>query len=374
MAISLTAEQSRACEDIIGWFDSTDHEDEPREFKLGGLAGSGKSTLMKYLMPRLPDGTVFATLTGKAASVLRSKGVPGVTLHSVFYKCNPGPPLTFTAVPEHELKKIPLLVVDEASMISQSLYDDITRHGFPVLWVGDHGQLPPIGDDPGLMLPANLDARLETIHRQALNSPIIRAAHRFRNGDFTNYPDEETEFGVFRTTTYANPSWLSAALAEAGTQVICATNRQRVSINDSIRQALDRHAVLAPGDRIICLRNNPEHGLFNGTICEVLQLGRTDGTITRTEVLPEGETTPIIVPVWMDGFGREKLPEEPRRGYFSKTAIPFDYAYAVTCHKFQGSQARNVLVAEVISPLWDRRRWLYTSCTRAEHSLTWVHP
>ena len=48
-------------------------------------------------------------------------------------------------------------------------------------------------------------------------------------------------------------------------------------------------------------------------------------------------------------------------------ANEFDFGYAVTCHKFQGSQAESVLVYDD-SFMWDEqmhRRWSYTSVTRA---------
>ena len=66
-------------------------------------------------------------------------------------------------------------------------------------------------------------------------------------------------------------------------------------------------------------------------------------------------------------FGAEKtLSSAPR-----KLAL-FDWGYAITCHKSQGSQAEKVLVIEEGWPTEPdmRKRWAYTAVTRAERELT----
>ena len=57
-----------------------------QEFRLGGLAGTGKSTIVLHLHKALPNFAVCA-FTGKAANVLRQKGVlTASTIHSLIYK------------------------------------------------------------------------------------------------------------------------------------------------------------------------------------------------------------------------------------------------------------------------------------------------
>lgn len=73
---------------------------------------------------------------------------------------------------------ISIIIVDEASMLDHLTNIDLRRYKVPILYVGDHGQLQPIGTDPGLM--ANPNFRLEQIHRQAWGNPIIRLAAAFR--------------------------------------------------------------------------------------------------------------------------------------------------------------------------------------------------
>ena len=52
---------------------------------LGGLAGTGKTTLIRSLLPHLPY-PVVAAYTGKADEVLRRKSVPASTIHGLIYQ------------------------------------------------------------------------------------------------------------------------------------------------------------------------------------------------------------------------------------------------------------------------------------------------
>ena len=61
-------------------------------------------------------------------------------------------------------------------------------------------------------------------------------------------------------------------------------------------------------------------------------------------------------------------------GYGEIIPKEFTYAYAITCHKSQGSEWNKVLVLEESFP-FDKKehiRWLYTACTRASEKLVLV--
>ncbi|MDO8604913.1 MAG: AAA family ATPase, partial [Phaeospirillum sp.] len=83
--------QARAIAAIRDWFQN--RSDEQPVFRLFGFAGTGKSTVLKFaledlgLAPHAEDrpGVVTATFTGKAALVLRRKGTPARTIHSLIY-------------------------------------------------------------------------------------------------------------------------------------------------------------------------------------------------------------------------------------------------------------------------------------------------
>src|SRR5262249_51881549 len=74
-AVVLTREQQKAVNYLAAGRD---------EKSLGGLAGSAKTTVAAPLHQRLPDFVVCCP-TKKAASVLRKKGAPAVTVHAAIY-------------------------------------------------------------------------------------------------------------------------------------------------------------------------------------------------------------------------------------------------------------------------------------------------
>lgn len=372
--MQLDPQQLEVRDAIMAWYAAWKIKQEKQEFRLGGLAGVGKSFLVsKLLRDGFPPETRVATISGKAANVLRNKGVgQAQTIHSLFYEVEPGSsPPVFHPIPWQAMKEsIPLLIVDEASMVPTPIYRDIIRCGFPVLWVGDHGQLPPVGDDAGLMNPELLDASLETIHRQAAGSPIIRFAHAVRTEPTAPKPEPP----LLRYMRYADPWAVEAADPANDWQVVVGKNATRAWFNQHAREARGFANPICVGDRMICLRNNTDVGLYNGTMCVVTAIGDDVADRVFVNLTTDGGVEMVGVPIWKGGLGTERLPEEPWPYFFKEQAMPFDYSYAVTAHKMQGSSAQNVVA--VLESCWhdDRRRWTYTAATRAEQKLLWVRP
>lgn len=77
-----TASQAAALDAVIEWYRNPNNS---REFYLAGYAGTGKTTLARIALERLGVRFAAATLTGKAAHVLRRRGVPAGTIHSLIY-------------------------------------------------------------------------------------------------------------------------------------------------------------------------------------------------------------------------------------------------------------------------------------------------
>ena len=88
--------QAAAIREIKDWFENRTAEQQV--FRMFGYAGSGKSTVLRFALDELGlsphqgerdggcvPGVVTATFTGKAAYVLRSKGTPARTIHSLIY-------------------------------------------------------------------------------------------------------------------------------------------------------------------------------------------------------------------------------------------------------------------------------------------------
>ena len=83
-------------------------------------------------------------ISGKAANVLRKKGISNAaTIHSLIYK----PHLSFGEVYWDLAESVPCsgFIVDEASMVSSDIFEDLQSFGIPIIFVGDHGQLEPSG-------------------------------------------------------------------------------------------------------------------------------------------------------------------------------------------------------------------------------------
>ena len=324
------------------------------QITLGGYAGTGKTTLINYLTKFYPNFGVCA-YTGKAANVLRKKGIHAAsTIHSRIYK-----PFFENGVVYFDLNPEPGcegFIVDEASMVSEEIYEDLKSFQLPMVFVGDHGQLEPVDSNFNLMLAP--DYRLEEIHRNA--GPIAKFAEHLRNGLNCRGFKEEGSSVEFIPT-------LSDQVLTEVDQVICAYNATRVSINTQIRNALGHTGVLNVGERVMCLKNNRTQGLFNGMQGRVVDLYRGP----RGRKLMDFEFDGFIysgVPYEEDQFGKEKY--KIKHGG-ADSPNPFDYAYCVTCHKSQGDEWENVLVIEQRCKKWSHRRWAYTAASRARTKLRW---
>jgi exodeoxyribonuclease-5 len=339
---------------------------------LGGYAGTGKSTLIKSLVKRVPGVAVCAP-TGKAADVLRRKGIHDAsTIHGLIYR-----PIE-TEVFDEKLKRRVMqvsfehvggivlsgIIVDEASMVGRQVYEDLLRFQLPVVFIGDHGQLEPV-ESSNFNLMADPQYRLETIHRNA--GEIARFADHLRQGrrsdGFRREAGGQVELVTARQIGVEN-------LPLKTDQMICAFNKTRVKVNGIIRDALGREGPLpGVGERVMCLRNDRQHGVFNG------QQGVVTRLDSRTlDFEAEGEVHQGI-PYHPDQFGKEStLPRDAHdEGQSRDGRIPFDYAYCITCHKSQGDEFDSVLVLEERCRHWDHNRWAYSAATRAREKLYWAN-
>jgi exodeoxyribonuclease-5 len=350
--VSLSDEQSKILDQLL------DGRRQHRVQTLGGLAGTGKTTLLATLAHELP-GWQPCAFTGRAAHVMRTKGIDDArTIHSVIYtpEEQEDGTVTFRLRPRYELADIDGFLVDEASMVSKQLHRDMLSFGKPIIFLGDHGQLPPVGDDVYLM--EDPDYRLEEIHRNA--GPIAHFAGHLRRGGAAQSFQAEGAVTVVSTKDIDDED-----LPGAG-QVVCVFNKTRVAINNSIRKQLGHAELLEPGDRVICLRNNRRAGLFNGMTGTVEDVHPVYDTMTFTE------DTGDVHEVTFDPatFGQERYaidfnPEAPH---------PFDYSWAITCHRAQGGEWEKVTVVEQRCGKWDHERWAYTAASRAKTELVWVTP
>lgn len=380
----LSTDQAAALTAIGKWLKSQNEQ----YLTLGGYAGTGKTTLMAMLRQILhtnrPEMKVaFAAYTGKAALVLKKRLKEAKilqakdsvsTLHSLMYNRKERKDGGVYWEKREEIK-CDLLIIDEASMVNEDIWQDALSFAKPILAVGDHGQLPPINSDFNLMAEPAL--RLDKIWRQAADSPIIQLATLARTTG--NIPIGDYSYTVRKLdrTNSETGDVIEEILHshDNDTMVLCGYNNTRLRLNSHVRQLKGFESPdPTRNDVVVCLRNNHESGLVNG------QLGIID-TITPANDDKEGIWWYMVANFdgqRFEGFTpREQfntpitMSRTPKRDKGDQIGL-FDFGYGLTVHKAQGSQARRVLVFEErFSQMSeaDWRRWLYTAVTRAEEEL-----
>ena len=397
---TLSAEQRDVLHQICKW-----HELGGELLTLGGYAGVGKSTLISVLAGHLRNEDVaFCAFTGKATQVLRRKfreaNVPVgkrdiQTIHALMYE--PIVDKKTGSVIEWEKKTSldkELIVVDEASMLDKTLFDDLSSYGIPMLAVGDHGQLPPVSGNFNLMEKPML--RLETIHRQAEGSPILAlSAFVRRTGQVprTHFCDDSLAIQVLppdALTDVVFSLFSGKGVRYDDVGLLAYTNAERIELNDLARTARwGRDIDVRPlvGDQLICLRN-AENSIFNGMRGTLLSLDTGYETKNHYwgKVLFEDDEIMVEGPICKAQFGREGTIKDFDE-YFRLTGqrvrswqamgLLMDWGYALTVHKAQGSSFDHVVL--VNEPprhmsLDMKKRAVYTAVTRAARYLAVLQP
>jgi len=355
-------------------------------FRLFGYAGTGKTTLARELAAEVKGSVLYATFTGKAALVLRSKGCDGAsTIHSLIYKCEQDPTTgerTFVLNDESALHQAALLIIDEVSMVGEDLAKDLLSFDKRILVLGDPAQLPPI-DSEGYFIAAEPDVMLDEVHRQAADNPIIRMSMDIRAGRWLE-PGTYGESLVLKRGP-ANRDRISELVMQAD-QVICGMNKTRTGMNARIRQLKGIGIEGKPydpvvGDKLICLRNVHQEGLLNGSMWNLaeVELQQNGKSARGNDRIPTWEMaidsldedrerqSVSVFPHFFRGTERDLHWKVRRESH------EFTFGWAITCHKSQGSQwSRPLVVNEAGVFREHRRNWLYTAITRAEHSITVV--
>ncbi len=383
---NLSPDQAKVVDQLVSWL-----KNHPAQYiTVGGYAGTGKTTLVSILRTLIKElypkhRIAFACYTGKASQVLKQK----LTAQNALYPndfCGTIHSLIYTAVTDEDgkiltWKKNPelpydLIIIDEASMVTSDIWKDLSTYGLPMIAVGDHGQLPPIDSQFNLM--DNPQLRLETIHRQAEGNPIIEVATIARQTGqipFKNFNNHVRKVDRnIEDTTELFQQWLLPHSKD--TLVLCARNKTRIALNKHIRELLGFTSETPQvGETVICLKNNYETSggpIYNGML----------GTIKRIEpkyifwhdvdIEFHDESRLFSGNISQPQFNQEKVLEKVKGLHYTRIGDRFDFGYALTVHKAQGSQAKTVVVYEEYAPYMtdeEWRRWLYTAVTRASERL-----
>ena len=380
--IKLSPEQDLAVRSILKWIKKGD----PQLLTLGGYAGTGKTTLIAYLRKALhqlyPNYKVaFCSYTGKASLILKNsliernvllKNDSVSTIHSLIYTPIIDDENRIIGWQRKEKLNVDLIIIDEASMVDRKILSDILSYGLSILAVGDHGQLPPINGSFNLMKKPDL--RLEKIFRQNKDNPIIDVSILARTKG--EIPIKRFSDTVIKYSRYDNDdmseinelldSWNEETL------ILCGYNWTRVRLNKYIRSVLGFDSPTPEvGDKVICLRNNHQKGIYNGMTGIIQSIESFDEKWFSASILMEDGFV-FSGLILKKQFNALRPFNQTNDRKLTLGGDLFDFGYAMTVHKAQGSQANRVVLFEerfkkMDDDIW--KRWLYTGVTRAINEL-----
>ena len=262
---------------------------------LRGSAGTGKTSLagaMVRTLHRLGQKLILMAPTGRAAKMFSlNSGLPAYTIHRRIYREKAYQGLDGRFELNHNRYRNMLFVVDEASMVSNipsgdssfgsgSLLDDLMQYVYSgdncrLLLIGDHAQLPPVGESEAPALSSGVvgsygmkvyQCQLNEVVRQETNSGILYNATYIRQ---LITHDMATELPKIRFRDFVDIEQmpgnelidsLETSYSRAGideTIVITRSNKRANVYNQGIRNMIfDCEETLSPGDMLMIVRNN----------------------------------------------------------------------------------------------------------------------
>ncbi len=275
---------------------------------------------------------------------------------------------------------IRLIILDEGSMVGEEMAGDLLDFEIPVLVMGDPGQLPPVGDNPGFF-NRTPDAFLTEVHRQAQDNPIIYIATQVRKGLRCDFGDYDGLAKIIRPKEDVYTYDLSR-----DAQILCGTHKRRFIITSKLRRSAGyRSNAPQEGEPLIMCKNSKEFpNLVNGMQCFAARDhdDLEDGSARfLLELIDEEDKRRRLFAVQSYFEAHEKRDKDfytaSKQANF-KAKIKdhhVDFGWAITCHKSQGSQWDEVIVhdeSHVFREASDQ--WLYTAVTRAAERLIIIAP
>lgn len=386
--MELGSEQVFAMYDAENWW----HKSNDQIFEIMGPAGSGKTTIILYLVERLGltlDQVLFVAFMGKAAMVMAQKNLPAKTIHSTIYEYEKeivrengkivmnsnGRPKTqlVKKLKDHIPHKIKLIVVDEGGLVNEELGRDLASFGVPIIALGDPNQLPPVFGKCFFFEHPNVV--LTKVMRQAEGNPIIWLSQEAIQG-------HKLQKGIYGNSAVIGKSDLNEYIFSQADTVLTFSNKLRYDVNMLFREQFKKIKRLdtpVVGEKVVCRKNNwgkcidDNIYLTNGTtgFIDYVDISKFDGTKFKMDFMPDFSITPFknLTVNYKALFAK---PTDEDVGY-DFTTDKFEFGYAITTHMSQGSQFNKPLfLVEDCIPSSIRKNILYTGITRAVDRITIV--
>lgn len=388
MALKITKEmlnegQKHALVKVVAWYRSRigkDRYNTKPYFFLAGYAGTGKTTVASLAVEScvLPHQAVYIAPTGKAASRLRKKGCKGaMTFHQFLYVLatdgseDEDSDLEFSIRGALKGERPKLIVLDEGSMVSEEQIKDLLSLGIPVLVLGDTGQVEPVNGSP-YFVEGKEDVLLTDIERNKGN--IVRASFFVRTGN--RLPAREYE----DVKVYNRRPTVADYFDHAGEDsiILCSYNNTRQKVNAMIRAKFGRTGPMPEiGEKVICTFNQREYDVMNGEVFILQEMKRCPDSQLSPGEDPEFVKLAILRDPEDGEIRQAKMNlscflgiDEKERNKSMKSQGGFDFGYALTIHKSQGSEWPRVLLVEEYMKSCPYRKLIYTGITRAKSHLT----
>lgn len=357
---------------------------------IAGCAGTGKTFALSGVIEQL-ECTLLAP-TGKAAvRVSELTGCQATTVHRWLYdvKETVGGAVRFEKRPLDKIS-IPegkLIVVDEASMIPQDMYNDlietVTGIDCGLLLVGDPFQLPPVTKEKGVESFSVFDldiarVTLDEIMRQAEKSPVIKLSRFIREGEIAEAMD------VADLVLDKKVGTKVVDVIDGGGMVLVHSNKARHHVNRYYREQKGLTDIQT-GEPLLVLKNNYKLNVFNGETFDFEGYGDFVGEnvvycmFSKKEAKIKfymttiGGQPCIVSPNILEGEAQELSVNalETSVGYWVRKGVPYihaNFGYALSVHKSQGSETETALL--LLEPTVnlhtiEGRRFAYTGITRA---------
>lgn len=346
-----------------------------------GGPGTGKTTILnaiveiltKRVYPDLSKEKLAETIalvapTGRASyQMMESSNFSAKTIHSLLgIKQSGGKPSY------NEDNELPhqCFVIDEFSMVDTFLFHKLLmamKKSAKLIIIGDPNQLESVG--PGNLLRDFIDSKLfpitnlDVIYRQGKGSSISKLSEKIIN-DQEIHPFKDEEVSIINVTEnilgnikkVVNAS-LTHGFDIFDTQVLFTRYKGEVgidTINEMLHEPVNdkkivyRDQEFYQGDKIMVLRNNYEHDIYNGDI---------------------GYVNKIINP---NAQGKEEAIEIAIRDkkivLSYKELYLITHAYAISVHKSQGSEFP-VVIVPIVNKSMLTKKLIYTAITRAKTKL-----